>query len=133
MMSIFLPEILIFPLGHVENLLLLLGTVVLGLEVGVHGPVHPGGVGGQVEVDDQPEEPDLEPAPFPHRFKEYVVQTFHFVFFCFFDFILTKLVTERFDPEIFATRYTMSVQLFLIAIFQILHALPFIDKFLHRS
>ena len=67
-MAIFLPEILIFPLGHVENLLLLLGTVVLGLEVGVHGPVHPGGVGGQVEVDDQPEEPDLEPTPFSDRF-----------------------------------------------------------------
>ena len=60
----FFPEIRIIPLGQVEYLVLLLGTVVLGLEVGVHGPVHPGGVGGQVEIDDQPEEPDLEPTPF---------------------------------------------------------------------
>ena len=86
----FFPQILVLPLGEVEDLSILLDAMVLGLEVGEHGPVYPRGVRSQVEIDDQSKEPYLEPSPFAHWFLQDVIKTLHFILFSFFNFIFTK-------------------------------------------
>ena len=96
------PLTLVLPLGEVEDLPLILAAVVLGLEVCEHCPIHSGGVGGQVEVDDEAEEPDLEPAPFSNRLQQHVVKALHFFFFCLFNFIFTKNKVERFNKGKFS-------------------------------
>ena len=66
--------------------------MVVGGEVREHGPVHAGGVGGLVQVDDHPE-PDLEPAPLSHRLGQYIVKCPGLVFLRFLNIILTAKQT----------------------------------------